>query len=378
MSSATERGPKFPAILGDEVLESAADWDESGRLPERIVEDLARDGHLGAAVTRRYGGLELSSEDLGRLCAELGAVCSSLRSLVTVQSMVAHSIERFGTESLRTSWLDSLSKGTKIAGFALTEADVGSDAAEIKAELRPAGDEYLLTGTKRWVTFGALADVYLVIARSPEGPTAILVDHTSPGIEVRPTPRLLGLRASMVADLQFDRCRVPKENVLGPLGGGFSHVAVSALDLGRFCVAWGCVGMIQRCLHASLNYARTRIVGGQPLTAYALIRDKLARMYVGLGSATRASEHAGRLRQARDPRSIHETMVAKYVASQASVEASREAVQILGANGCDPRFGVERFFRDSKVMELIEGTNEVLLLELARHLIGGVAVPTDA
>jgi len=338
-------------------------WDRDESLPQEVVEALAAQGWLGASVAAEWGGLGWDPLDVGILHEEIGRACSSVRSLLTVHGMVAHAVGRWGTAEQRRHWLPRLAAGTAVAGFALSEPEVGSDARSVQATARRVPGGFRLDGHKKWVTFGERADVFLVFARCDGRPCAFLVEPDAPTLDRQPTRGLLGLRASHTAELRLDGHLVPDGALLGRVGAGFPLIALHALDWGRHSVAWGCVGIAQACVDASVAYATRRKQFGAP----QLVDRMLTDMIVDVRAARALCTDAAGLRAGRDPRAIGETMIAKYFASNAAARASRDAVQIHGANGCASGYPVQRCFRDAKIMQIIEGSNEIHQVGIARQ-----------
>ena len=357
----------FRDFVEAEVVPRADEYDRREHFPPDLIREVARRGYLGALVPGEYGGGGMSMLTFGLLNEELGRGCSSLRSLLTVHSMVAVTVARWGTRRQKERWAAALASGEVVGAFALTEANVGSDARSVETSAEPDGDSYVLNGGKRWITFGQVADLFLVFAQSAGKPVAFLVERQSPGLSAEPTTNLLGTRASMAAELTFRDCRVPAENVVGKPGFGFTHVASAALDCGRYSVAWGCVGLARACVEASVGYASRRRQFGSRLIEHQLIQQKVSDMITGLKAARLLCLHAGSLRDAGDPAAITETSVAKYFASVAASRAAADAVQIHGANGCGGEYPVGRYFRDAKVMEIIEGSTQMQQINIARH-----------
>ncbi|MFI0982748.1 acyl-CoA dehydrogenase family protein [Streptomyces sp. NPDC021093] len=375
-TSVPERGTGDASGIGPEAArfarfaaEHAGDWDRRGEVPDDVRRALAATGLLGADVPAGYGGLGGSQADLGELCARIGGACSALRGLVTVQSMVAAALSRWGTEAQRTRWLPDLAAGRTIAGFAATEPGAGTDLAAVSTRIEEDGDWVRVTGTKRWVTFGRTADVFLVLGTSAGRPTTVLVDGALPGVSREPVEGQLGMRAAEIAHLRLDDVRVPRGNVVAPVGLGLSHVVATALDHGRFTVAWGCVGMAESCLDAAAAHVVRRTQGGIALAEHQLVRAQLARAAVESAAARELCAHATRLRTRRAPEAVAATITAKYAAARAAGSVSRAAVQLLGAAGCEPDSAVGRFSRDAQVMEIIEGSAHVAELHIADRLL---------
>jgi alkylation response protein AidB-like acyl-CoA dehydrogenase len=357
----------FRDFVDAEVVPVADAYEREERVPPALVAEVARRGYLGAALPEEYGGGGMGMMSCGLLNEEFGRGCSSLRSLLTVHGMVGQALLKWGGRELRARWLPRLAAGETLAAFALTEPQVGSDAARVETSARPEGDAYVLDGRKRWITFGQIAHLFLVFAQCEGKGAAFLVERDSPGLSVTPISGMLGVRASMLAELRFEGCRVPRENLVGRVGFGFSHVAAAALDFGRFTVASGCVGIGQASLEASLKYAAERRQFGAPLKDHQLIRQMLTSMMANVRAARLLCYRAGYLRDAGRPEAILETSIAKYFASTAATKAASDAVQIHGANGCSADYPVQRYLRDAKIMEIIEGSTQMQEITIAPY-----------
>ena len=363
----------FREFADGQIVPHANAWDQAERMPTEVVRHLASKGWLGAVLPAECGGAGFNMVEFGLLNEELGRGCSSIRSLLTVHSMAALTIWRWGTEAQKAEWLQKLGQGQAIGAFALTEPEAGSDAREIRTEAVASGDDFLLSGHKKWITFAQIADLFLVFARSQRGPCAFLLERNTPGLVISPVHGMLGTRASMMAELHLEQCRVPKRNLVGAPGFGLSHIASSALDCGRYSVAWGCVGIAQACLETCLQYTGRRKQFGALLRDHQLVQRMMARMVVGVKAARLLCYSAGQLKDAGDPTSMIETSIAKYFACTAAAEIARDAVQIHGANGCSSEYPAERFYRDAKIMEIIEGSNEIQEITIAQSACQEVA-----
>ncbi|MEV7927739.1 acyl-CoA dehydrogenase family protein [Kitasatospora sp. NPDC088779] len=378
--TASETRPSAPSDLGAPVVDAAAElaaavrddaarWDEQGALPDEAVRAVAAAGLLGLDLPARHGGAGATPAQLGEAVAHLGGVCGALRALLTVQGMTAAALLRWGGEEQRARWLPALASGERLAGFAATEREAGSALAEVGTRIEDDGERLVVTGAKRWVTFGQSADVFLVLGRTDAGPTAVLVEADRPGIVREPVSGQLGLRAARIAHLTFDRVRVPRENLVAPPGLGLTHTAAVALDHGRFTVAWGCVGMAEACLADAAEHAARRVQGGVPLAGHQLVRSLLARSAVDTAAARALAERAAEARVGSPLGAATETVVAKYAAAGAAKAVADRAVQILGSAGCEPGVRAGRFYRDAKVMEIIEGSPQVAELHIADRLL---------
>jgi glutaryl-CoA dehydrogenase (non-decarboxylating) len=336
---------------------------------------VAEAGFLGAMVPAEYGGRAMEPVAFGALNEELGRACSSIRSLVTVHSMVCQAVARWGSPPQRTRWLPRLASGELVGAFGLSEPEVGSDAAAIRTVARASEGAYLLHGRKRWTTYGRAADLLLTFASCEGKPLALLVELDAPGVRVEPV-EVAGTRASMLAEITFDGAHVPAENRLAGPGFGMG-VALSALELGRYSVAWGAVGVVRACLEASAGYAAGRVQGGSPIGEHQLVAAMLADMATDHRAARLLCVEAGVLRRsAADTGAAGRAAFhAKYFASRAATRAALAAVQIHGANGLTDAYPVERYLRDSRVLEIIEGSTQIQQVTLGAWALEEWAAP---
>ncbi|MEH1787870.1 acyl-CoA dehydrogenase family protein [Nostoc sp.] len=356
---------KFRAFVNEEICPSAGEWDRKEFTPPELIKKIAECGFLGAILPQEYGGKGMDMITYGILNEEIGRGCSSVRSLLTVHNMVAYALCKWGNKSQKEYWLPKFASGEIIAAFALSEPHVGSDAKSVETTATLAGDAYILNGQKKWITYGQIADVFLVFAKCEGKPTAFLVAKNSPGLSVKPMSGILGVRASMSAELLFNNCHVSSENLVGKLGFGFSYIASSALDYGRYSVASGCVGIAQACLEACIKYTNERKQFGVYLKEHQLIRQMITQMITKVKAARLLCYQAGYLKDINDPNSITETAIAKYFASTVATKIANDAVQIHGGNGCSSEYPVERYLRDSKIMEIIEGSTQIQEITIA-------------
>ena len=363
----TARAPvreRFRAFVDEFVTPSAAACDRSGTIPPEVLDAVSAAGLWAAVLPRARGGTGTGMADFGVLHEEVGRGCSSLRSMLTVHSMVLHALDRWGTPSLRERWLEPMISGQVLGGFCLTEPDAGSDIAALRTTARRSGTGYRIDGLKQWTTGGQHAGLLLTFARTERGISVFLVDGSDPGVSRQPVDDMLGTRASMIAHVRFAGCQVGADALIGADGVGLG-LAAGLLDIGRYSVACGSVGIIQACLDASVRHAAARAQGGKPLRQHQLIQQLITKMAVDAQAARLLCEHAGTLKDAGDPGTLAATCHAKYFASTAAMRAASDAVQIQGAAGCAPGADVARYFRDAKVMEIIEGSTQILELLIA-------------
>ncbi|MEP7011053.1 MAG: acyl-CoA dehydrogenase family protein [Acidobacteriota bacterium] len=357
---------RFRAFANERIVPFADAWDRQEAIPRELIAALAAQGWLGSLLPPEVGGAGLDRITYGLLIEEIGRACSSTRSLLTVHDMVGHAVRRWGKPEVKERHLSALAKGERIGALALSEPNVGSDAASIETRAVEDGEGFVLFGRKKWTTFGQIADLFLVFAKVAGQPAAFLVERNAPGLSVVPIHGMHGTRAAMLAELHLDGCRVPRAAMLGRPGFGISHVAATALELGRYSVAWGSVGILQACLEASQKYAAERVQFGASLIEHPLIRSMLAEMIANVRAGRLLCLRAGFLQERSDPAAFAETMLAKYFCSVAAAKAASDAVQIQGANGCAPDSPVARYLRDSKVMEIIEGSTQIQQLAIPR------------
>jgi glutaryl-CoA dehydrogenase (non-decarboxylating) len=361
---------EFRAFVNEEIVPHADRYDREERVPAEVIGRMAHKGYLGALLPTEYGGRNMDAITCGLLNEEVGRGCSSLRSLLTVHGMVSLSILRWGSKQQKERWLAQLASGETIGAFALTEPQAGSDAKNISTTANRAGNDYVLQGRKKWITFGQIAGLFLVFAKCDGKSAAFLLEKNTPGLSVTPISGMLGVRASMLAELSFENCVVPKENMLGRAGFGIPYIAASALDYGRYSVAWGCVGVAQACLDACVQYTSERKQFDVYLRDHQLIQQMLTDMLTNTKAARLLCYQAGYLRETGDPRAIVDTSIAKYFASTTANKIAGDAVQIHGANGCSGDFPVQRYLRDAKIMEIIEGSTQLQQTNIAKYAFG--------
>ncbi len=357
----------FRAFAESEIIPYANQFDREERIPADLVRKVAQQGYLGSVIPAAQGGSGSDMITFGLLNQELGRGCSSVRSLLTVHSMLVHTIHKRGSQRHKEAWLAPLIAGDAIGAFALSEPQVGSDAKSVETRAEAVGESYILNGCKKWITFGQIADLYLIFAQLNGKVSAFLVERGTPGLSVQPIRGMLGTRASMLAELHLENCTIPKGNLIGGAGFGLATIATAALDIGRYSVAWGSVGIAQACLDDSIRYSSTRKQFDAYLKDHQLIREMITDMVANVQAARLLCLQAGYLKDIGSEETIMATMVAKYFAARVALKSASDAVQIHGANGCSEEYAVQRYFRDAKVMEIIEGSNQIQQLIIAKH-----------
>ncbi len=363
-------------LCARELVPHAQRWDEEEELPRSLVGVLAEAGFLAAALPEDVGGGGLDSVSYTLLCEELGKADSSVRGIVSVSNgLYGKTIAKWGTDEQRAEHLPGLASGEALGCYALTEPGCGSDAAALATRAERDGDDWILTGSKVFITLGTWAATAIVFARTgeegPRGITAFLVPTSADGFEARPIKGKLGLRAQDTAELSLDGVRIPDAARLGEEGQGFK-VAMSALDNGRISLAAGCVGIAQGCLDASVSYAGERTAFKRPIAGFQLVQQLLAEMHVETEAARLLTWKAAALADSGSPYTT-EAAVAKWYASEASVRAANAAVQVLGGYGYVDEYPVAKYLRDARVTTLYEGTSQIQTLIVGRALTGEAA-----
>ncbi|HTX32068.1 MAG TPA: acyl-CoA dehydrogenase family protein [Solirubrobacteraceae bacterium] len=357
-----------------EIVPRARDNDRNEHFDTELVGKIAAQGYLGAIVPEEYGGAGLDYLSYGLIVEQIGRGCSSMRTVVSVQtSLVCSGILRWGTEEQKQHYLPKLCSGEWLGCFALTEPDTGSDAANQKTRARKTDSGWVLNGSKMWISMGNHAKLALVFAQTDpdkghRGTACFLVDTDQPGFQPQEIHGKLGLRGSDTAAISLEDVEVTDDQVLGEIGEGFK-VAMSNLDSGRYSVASGCVGICQGCLDASVQYSKERIQFGRPIASFQLVQAMLTDMKVKTDAARMLVWRAGYLKDAGRPNTT-ETSVAKLYATESAIECANTAIQVHGGSGYVDDYPVERYLRDVRVTTLYEGTSQIQKLIIGRSLTG--------
>jgi butyryl-CoA dehydrogenase len=357
-----------------EIAPHAAAWDRAEQVDPKIVPKLGGLGFLGLTIPEQYGGSEGDHFGYVLVLEELGRGDSAVRGIVSVSlGLVAKSINSWGSEEQKQEWLPRLCSGEALACFALTEPDNGSDAANLRAKAVREGGEWVISGSKMFITNGTWAQVALVFARTGEpghrGISAFLVPTDSGGLTRREIHGKLGLRGQATAELTFDGVRVPASALLGPEGKGFS-VAMSALAKGRMSVAAGCVGIAEAALRAAVAHATTRVqFEGKVIAHRQLVQELIAAIATDVDAARLLTWRVADLIDRGEP-FARESSMAKLFASEAAVRSANNALQVFGGYGYIDEYPVGKLLRDARVMTLYEGTSELQKLLIGRAHTG--------
>lgn len=351
-------------------------WDEDQHMPIDLFKNhFGPAGMLGVLVPEEYGGAGLGYFEYVSTIVEVARICGSVGlSVAAHNSLCTGHILAFGNEEQKRRWLPKLATGEWLGAWALTEPNTGSDAMRMKCTARKEGSEWVLNGTKCWITHGKSSDVVVAIVRTGElldskGMTAFVIERGTPGLKAGKKENKLGMRSSETAEVIFEECRVPEANVLGQVGEGFQQ-AMKILDGGRISIAALSVGIAKGAYDASVKYAKEREQFGQPIANFQAIAFKLADMATRIEAAELLTLKAADMKN-RGERMTKEGAMAKYYASEVAVWASNEAVQIFGGYGYTKDFPVEKFYRDSKLCTIGEGTSEIQKLVISRNVLKG-------
>jgi acyl-CoA dehydrogenase len=356
----------------DHVIPHAADWDRTSRYPEEVVAAAAELGLLNLGVPEAAGGLGLGMLDEVVVAEELAYGCMGFYTILMASDLGLTPIVLAGTSEQHERFLTPLTTGARLAAFALSEPDNGSDAAALRTRARLEGDAVVLDGTKMWISNGAQAHVVVVFATvdpaaGHRGTVAVVVERGTPGMRATAIHGKLGQRASPTAELVFEGVRVPRSNVLGEVGGGFA-LALRTLDRTRIPVAAGSVGVARRALDEAVSYARTREAFGGPIARLQAIQFKLADMAIGVETARWMTYRAAWLADT-GARHTEASAIAKCYASDMAFRAADEALNVHGGYGYVDEFAVGKLLRDVKLNQIYEGTNEIQRVVIARGLV---------
>jgi alkylation response protein AidB-like acyl-CoA dehydrogenase len=351
------------------------DWDEKQEFPLQLFKELGKLGLMGVVVPEEYGGSGLSYIEYVTIIQEIAKVCGSIGlSVAAHNSLCTGHILAFANEEQKRKWLPGLANAEKLGAWGLTEANTGSDAGNMRCTAVKEGDEWIINGTKCWITHGISGDIAVVVARtgeprSKDNATSFVVERGTKGFSGGKKENKLGMRASETAEMIFDNCRIPDTNRLGMVGEGFKQ-ALKVLDGGRISIAALSLGIAKGALEAALQYAKERHQFDQPISHFQGISFKLADMATEIAAAELLTMQAAD-RKNRGLPMTKESAMAKYYASEVAVRTATEAVQIFGGYGYTKDFPVEKFYRDSKLCTIGEGTSEIQKIVIAREVLKG-------
>ncbi|NBC07765.1 MAG: acyl-CoA dehydrogenase [Bacteroidetes bacterium] len=351
------------------------EWDEAQEFPVDLFQQMGQYGFLGVLVPEKYNGAGLGYQEYITVLEEIGKVCGSIGlSVAAHNSLCTNHILMFGNEEQKLKYVPKLATGEFIGAWGLTEPNTGSDAGRMKTVAEKDGDYYVINGAKNFITHGKSGHVAVVVVRTGEpldshGMTAFIIDRDTPGFSAGKKEKKLGMRASETTELIFNDCRVHKSQMLGNEGEGFIQ-SMKILDGGRISIAALALGIAKGAYEASVQYSQERQQFGKPISSFQAIGFKLADMATKIQAAELLTRKAGRMKD-QGERTTTISSMAKYYASEASVDIANEAVQIFGGYGYIKDFPVEKYYRDAKLCTIGEGTSEIQKLVISRELLKG-------
>lgn len=374
----TETQQEIAAMIKDfaakKIKPNVMDWDESQYFPVELFREMGQLGLMGVLVPQEYGGSGLSYFEYVTIVSEIAKVCGSVGlSTAAHNSLCTGHILYFGNEEQKKKYLPKLASGEWIGAWGLTEANTGSDAGNMMCVATRDGDDWVLNGTKNWITHGITGDVAVVLARTGEprtknNVTAFIVERGTPGFRAGKKENKLGMRASETAELVFEDCRISDAQRMGEVGEGFKQ-AMKILDGGRISIAALSLGIAKGAYEAALQYSKERHQFDQPISNFQTIAFKLADMHVKIEAAEALIYQAADLKN-RNEKMTTESAMAKYYASEICVEIATDAVQIFGGYGYTKDFPAEKYYRDAKLCTIGEGTSEIQKLVISRSILG--------
>lgn len=342
-----------------DVKPYANKWEKEMGVLEDMIDNCAGTGYLGALIPKEYGGVGWNHKAFGLLNEAISTSSVSLAELFNVHTMASQALLKFGNDAQKNYWLPKMAKGEKIAAFALTEPGAGSDMKGIETTFEVFGDKLRINGIKRWITYGNRADVFIVFGKLDGKATACIVEKETEGLNVIKIEGMLGFRGAHLAELKFTNCEIPLENIVGKEGIGFSYVANYGLQFGRLSVAFTALGILRGCIENSSAYALSRKTFSQPLINHDMIKTIIADMGVDFQASAALCLQAAEALDDGSTDSAEKVMSAKYFVSKAAAKHASNAVQILGANGCCDSSEVARYYRDTKILEVVEGSSQI-------------------
>ncbi len=360
-------------IAREKILPVREELDESGEFPWEIVKVLAESDICGVYIPEEYGGFGGGAMEMCIASEELCRVCGGISLAFAATALGTYPILLFGSDEQKKKYLPPIAAGEKLAAFALTEANAGSDAGALETAAVLDGDEYVLNGTKQWITNGGEAEIYSVVARTKKGVgirgiSAFIVEKGTPGFTFGKKENKMGIRASTTRELIFQDCRIPKENLLGQEGRGFM-VAMKTFDHSRPGVAAQAVGIAQGALDEAVKYARHREQFGQPIASFQGMQFMLADMATQVEAARAIVYHAARVVDSGSKDLAKISAMAKLFASDMAMSVTTDAVQVLGGYGYMKEYPVEKMMRDAKITQIYEGTNQIQRAVIASQII---------
>ena len=364
-------------IADEMILPVRAELDEKEEFPWDIMDALAKSDFLGLYIPEEFGGLGKGGFELALAIEELSRACLGVSTTYAANALGTYPVLLYGSEDQKKKYLPDIAAGKKLVAFALTEATAGSDAAGVQTTAKPEGNEYVLNGTKQWITNGGDADIYTVIAmtdkaKGARGASAFIVEKGTPGFSFGKKENKLGIKASSTRELIFEDCRIPKKNIIAKQGMGFI-VAMKTLDKSRTGVGAQGVGVAQGAFEAAADYAKERHQFGSPLISFQAIQHMLADMATHIEAARSLVYSVSRFLDSGAKDISKESAMAKLFATDVAMKVTVDAVQVMGGSGYMREYPVEKMMRDAKILQIYEGTNQI-----QRNVIGQALIKETA
>ncbi|MDF1777998.1 MAG: acyl-CoA dehydrogenase family protein [Rhizobiaceae bacterium] len=360
------------SLAADKLAPKAIEWDEMGHFPEDVIRSVGELGLGGIYVREDVGGSGLGRMDAVLIFEALGTGCPSIGSFISIHNMCAWMIDNYGTQQQRTHWLPKMCAMELICSYCLTEPGSGSDAASLQTRAERDGNGWKLNGTKSFISGGGRSDLYLAMVRTgdagPKGVSAVLVENGTPGLSFGANERKMGWKAQPTSEVRFDDCCVTADHLLGEEGKGFRY-AMAGLDGGRLNIAASALGAAQSALDKAVAYARERKAFGRPIADFQSLQFKLADMETELQAARIFLYQAASKLDAGAPDASKHCAMAKRFVTDAAFKVANDALQIHGGYGYLADFGLEKIVRDLRVHQILEGTNEIMRVIVARHML---------
>jgi len=364
-------------IADEKVVPVRAELDEKEEFPWEIMKILAQSDMFGLFVPEEYGGLGAGSLELAIAVEELSRACLGVSTTYAANALGTYPLLLFGTDEQKKKYLPDIASGKRLVAFGLTEANAGSDAAGIQTTAQLDGNEYVLNGTKQWITNGGAAEIYTIIAitdrnKGARGASAFVVEKDTPGFSFGKKEKKMGIRASVTSELVFEDCRIPKENLISKQGMGFI-VAMKTLDQSRTGVGAQGVGVAQGALDEAIKFARERVQFGKPIISIQAVQHMLADMAIQVEAARSLVYSVSRYVDSGAKDISKASAMAKTFATDVGMKVTTDAVQVMGGSGYMREYPVEKMMRDAKILQIYEGTNQI-----QRNVIGQALVKESA
>ena len=360
-------------IAEEKVVPVREELDEKEEFPWEIMKVLAQSDLFGLYIPEKYGGLGKGCFELCIAIEELSRACLGVSTTYAANALGTYPILLFGSEEQKGKYLPDVAAGERLVAFAITEANAGSDAAGIQTTARLEGNEYILNGTKQWITNGGEAEIYTIIAmtdrtKGPRGASALIVEKGTPGFHFGKKEKKMGIRASSTRELIFDNCRIPKENIIAKEGYGFI-MAMKTLDHSRTGVGSQGVGVAQGAFEEALKFAKHRIQFGHPIISFQSVQHMLADMAIEIEAARGLVYSVARYIDTGAKDISKDSAIAKVFATDVAMRVTTNAVQVMGGSGYMREYPVEKMMRDAKILQIYEGTNQIQKNVIGQALI---------